>query len=99
MDNWTVKIVDKGFKFERDIYVYRKVFEGIEVLHGDTVTRYSNGQEIPDKPTLSFNPETLQALADELAHIGIKPQKGFLEGKLEATESHLKDMRTLLKLK
>lgn len=100
MENWTIKIIDKGYKFERDIYIYRRYGNKIEVMNRDnTRTVYEDGSAIDDKPTLSLNPESLQAFADALADIGIKPQKGFIEGKLEATESHLKDMRTLLKLK
>ncbi len=100
MDNWTVKIIDKGYKFERDIYIYARSGDKTIVKNSDnTATIYGYGEPIPDKPTLSLNPETLQALADALDKVGIKPQKGFVEGKLQATESHLKDMRTLLKLK
>lgn len=100
METWTIKIIDKGYKFERDIYIYRRFGNKIEVMNRDnTVTMYESGTQIEDKPTLSLNPESLQAFADALAEVGIKPQKGFLEGKLEATENHLKDMRTMLKLK
>ena len=99
MDNWIIKIIDKGYKFTRDIYIYRRVMNGTEVMNGDdTCTIYAEGTQIPDKPTLSLNPEILQAFADALAEIGIKPQKGFLEGKVESQSEHLKDLRKLLKL-
>ena len=97
MNNWTIKIIDKGYKFERDIFIFRRVGNKTEMLNGDgTATFYEEGSAVVDKPTLSLNPETLQAFADELAYIGIKPQKGFLEGKIEATEKHLEDMRKLV---
>jgi hypothetical protein len=100
MENWTVKIIDKGYKFARDIYIFRRIGDKIEILGADNTTNIIDSHAVtPDKPTLSLNPETLQAFADALDSIGIKPQKGFIEGKLEATENHLKDMRTLLKLK
>ena len=41
-----------------------------------------------------------QDLINELNQLGFKPKsESFLEGELEATKFHLKDMRTLLKLK
>lgn len=97
MENWIVKIIDKGFKFERDIYIYRKLGERMEIMGADnTLNAIEIGGAIPDKPTLSLNPETLQAFANALNDIGINPQREFIEGKLLATEKHLEDMRTLV---
>lgn len=98
MDNWTIRIIDKGYKFTRDVYIFRRVPGGTEFLTGDNTLKTFKEGEAVDKPTLELEPEQLQALADELAKVGYAPQKGFLQGKLEATEKHLKDMRTLLKL-
>ena len=99
-ENWTIRIVDKGYKFERDVYIFRQVAGGTEFMSNDgNVTRILESGVAPEKPTIELNPEQLQALADELAQVGYKPQKGFIEGKLEATERHLSDTRTLLKLK
>jgi hypothetical protein len=95
--DWIIRIVDKGYKTERDIYIYRKHFGGkIEVMGADnTTTIYEEGGAIPDNPTLQLSPEALQALADALDKIGITPKQGFVEGKLEATEKHLEDMRSI----
>lgn len=91
-----IRIVDKGYKTGRDIYIFRRTHSGTEFMNNDgTITTGI----APEQPTIELEPEQLQALADELANVGYKPQKGFLEGKLEATEAHLKDVRTLLKLK
>ena len=70
--------------------------EGTEVLGSDKILKEGERWDVP--PTLELEPEQLQAFADALNEQGYKPQQGFVEGKLEATESHLKDMRTLLKL-
>jgi len=99
-DNWIIKIVDKGYKTSRDVYIFRRGLNGTEFMRGDNTTETIADRGVaPEKPTLELEPEQLQALADELANVGYKPQKGFLEGKLEAMQDHLKDVRTLLKLK
>jgi hypothetical protein len=97
MENWNVKIIDKGIRIERDIYIYRKLGDKIEIIGaGNTTNIINQFATIPDEPTLSLNPEALQAFANALNDIGINPQKEFIEGKLEATEKHLEDMRTLV---
>ena len=51
------------------------------------------------EPTLTMQSDMLQALVDHI-HTTKKPSEGkFTEGKLEATEGHLSDLRQLLKLK
>lgn len=96
MENWIVKIVDPGYKITREIFIYRRAGIGkTEVLRsGGMVETIDTG--VKPEPTLELFPETLQALANALAEVGIKPQEGYLEGKLEATEKHLEDMRTLV---
>lgn len=99
MENWIVRIIDKGYTITRDVYIYRIINGAKEFIQNDgTCLRLSEGSAEQPKPTLELNPEALQALADELAQVGYKPQKGFIEGKLEATERHLEDTRKLLKL-
>ncbi len=95
--DWKVQINEKPGMFMIDIFVYRDTYQGTEVVNGDCITVLGKGE--PATPTLSLLPEQLQALVDSLNEKGFKPKEGFLEGKLQATESHLKDMRTLLKLK
>lgn len=97
MDNydWEVKIVDVGYKIGLDIFLFFKDFNGIHLLHGDVVELLPKDGTAA-KPTLSLSPSALQAFADALDKMGIKPQKGFIEGKLAATEKHLEDMRRLV---
>ena len=95
MENWKIQIADVGYKIKRDIYIYYKQFgDKIGVLHGDIIETFNEGDVI--KPTLSLPPEALQEFANALDAMGFKPQQGFIEGKLQATEKHLEDMRTLV---
>jgi len=100
MESWKIKIVDNPCKVDRDIYIFRRAdYEKTEVIGWDEKGRcigtiFPPGEVFP--PSISLSPETLQNLADELNNMGIKPQKGFLEGKLEATDKHLEDMRRLV---
>lgn len=98
---WKIKIVDVGWKLERDVYIFRKGINGrTEVLQPDgTIQSFEEGSSMDYNPFLSMDNEMMQAFADELSNKGIKPQQGFTDGKLEATQKHLDDMRTLLKLK
>jgi hypothetical protein len=92
-NNWLVKIIDKGYKITRDIYIFRRTFDGkTELLNGEVIEYGIN----PDKPTLELDPDQLQEFANALNDIGINPKKEFIEGKLEATEKHLEDMRKLV---
>jgi len=96
MENWTVKIVDKGYCDVLDIFVYQRDFDGkIHLLQkGDLVETFDSGAV--KEPSFKMNKFQLQAFADAMSDMGIKPQEGFLEGKLGATEKHLEDMRTLV---
>lgn len=93
--DWKIKIVDVGYKFTRDIYIFRRLHNGKTEILG--VGEIKDGDE-PKEPTLELDPQQLQELANTLADNGFKPQKGFVEGKLQATEKHLSDLRHLLKL-
>lgn len=94
MKEWKIQIASPGYKLTRDVYIFRETFDRkIEVMNVGIVE-----DGVASKPSLELNDEQLQAFAEALNSIGIKPQQGYVEGKLEATESHLKDMRKLLKL-
>lgn len=97
MDNWKVKIIDEGYRFERSIFIHRKVGDKVEIFRGDTIETIEEG--IATRPSFYMSPEMLQEFANALDKNGISPKQGFVEGKLEATENHLQDLRKLLKLK
>lgn len=95
--NWKIRIAESPFDFNREVYIYRHIGDQIEIMGGDSVTRtYGRNESILKTPTLLLSPEALQALSNALNEQGYKPQEGFVEGKLEATEKHLEDMRTLV---
>ena len=48
------------------------------------------------QPTFSLRRDQVQALMDELYRIGVRPTEQGTAGELEATKSHLKDMRNLV---
>lgn len=96
--DWNIKIIDRGFKEARDVYIFRDLGNGKREFVGAGEVDIDNTKDSP-APSIELGPEQLQALADELDKVGYKPQKGFVEGRLLATEYHLKDMRKLLKLK
>lgn len=98
MDEWKVKIVDAGYKITKELYIFREIGNGKREHIIDGKIKTIEHGEIPSKPTLELTDSALQQLAEQLNEKGYKPQKGYLEGKLEATELHLKDTRTLLKL-
>lgn len=94
MNDWYINLVDPGYKFTREIYIFRRLPNNdIEMVDGTVV---KTGDK--PKPSLELTPEQLQAFANALNNNGFKPQEGFTEGKLEATERHLADLRKLLKL-
>lgn len=95
-DNWKIKIIDLGYTTDRDVYVFRRTPNGTDVLLPTGMITIGEKGVLPSEPTLRLSPEQLQAFADELSLIGYKPLKGFIEGKLDATEKHLQDMRRLV---
>lgn len=101
MENWKVRIQQNPMRTQRDIYIFRRTFGGkIEVLQRDleTVKTLSEEEARTNDYTLALPDYIFQALVDEIHQH--KPSEGkYTEGKLEATEGHLKDLRQLLKLK
>lgn len=96
MNEWIIKIVDPGYKFTREIFIFKRLPDGkLQFLGEDNPTGIG---ETHLKPTIELEPEQLQAFANALADNGFKPQEGFVEGELKATKEHLKDLKKILKL-
>jgi len=92
MNDWIVKIVDVGYKLEKDIYIFTRTQNGgREMLSGEIIT----DGVIPPKPTLSLTHQQMIALVNALNKEGVSPEKEYTAGKLEATEKHLEDMRKI----
>lgn len=98
--------MDDGFGMGKKVIFFREVPGGNELLTEldkidplrEVIPR---GAALPyDKASLFLTEEMAQGLFEALQEYGLKPKgQSFVEGKLEATEAHLKDVRTLLKLK
>lgn len=101
MENkWQIKINnDFGPRLDKEVFFFRNVNHGgipkVEVMYSDTIKTVDPGSA-GITPSFRFTQEMLQDFANALDKMGIKPQRGFLEGKLEAQEKHLEDMRTLV---
>lgn len=108
MDNdWKISIKIEDMFNTATISVYkRNPTGGTDILYQDaekgieTIKHYKSGEGIPlNAYSLRLNNFLMEELATELAKKGVRPrQASHTEGKLEATENHLQDMRKLLKL-
>lgn len=90
-----IRVRPGDFHLGYDVFVVRR---------GEFLT--SDGKTVPldeaahsDKPTIILSEDEAQALVEQLSQRGVKAQRGYLEGKLEATERHLADIREVAKLK
>jgi len=101
-DGWIVKIQNQPTSILQEIWVYRHTTDGkAQVLQPDLQTIETVDPYVEDKkqkPTILIHPDILEALVASAKNLVPTP-KQFVEGKLEATESHLSDLRQLLKLK
>lgn len=96
--DWQVKISENPGFVGINVFIFRNRFDNkVDVIQGDVINTVSEGEGI--KPTLILNHSQLQAFAEALNKIGINPTREYTEGKLEATQNHLADLRTMLKLK
>lgn len=74
------------------------ILEGRSILQGDTWVYF--GKDSAVKPTLYLPEEYLPLLLNALQDRGVKlPEESKVRGLYEAQTAHLKDLRTLLKLK
>lgn len=96
-NDWQVQIRQAVSLVGFEIFVFRKVGDKIQIVNGDIAETVEEGAAV--KPTLILGHEQLKTFAEELNKMGINATKEYTEGRLEATEAHLSDMRQLLKLK
>ena len=97
MENWKIEIGYQQFRVNKCIYITRKGHDGKYYIwrgNREEVINSKEGESI--KPSFEFTDEMLQQLVEVLDSKGFKPKQGFLEGKLEATDKHLQDMRNLV---
>lgn len=101
-----IYIYEEIARFNTCILFYEDIPEGLKVYNFSTgeVLIIKREQEFPKEFAISLPRNILPELAGELVkHLdkqGIRSDtEQKLEGKLEATQEHLKDLRQLLKLK
>lgn len=99
-NDWQVKINDHISMLRWEILIYRELPEGkVEILQPGNIVKIQDRTEPVEPSFVVESRQTLQALANALNEMGVNPHKEYTEGKLEATESHLSDLRQMLKLK
>lgn len=100
----SVKLFYDQYRGMFDLYIFRYFPGGRQYLRNEgkgvvTWVDIKEGKAVERDPLLSLDSYAAEKLATALAERGIKPkQASFTEGKLEATDAHLKDLRKLLKL-
>ena len=97
---WKVKLNSSPIKMGTEVFIYQEFGDQITYLGKDFKCHTFNRMEaVGIEDVLVLNDDQLKALAIALGEKGFDPKKEYTEGKLEATVDHLKDMRSLLKLK
>lgn len=98
-----VVIRDNPCSFDDDVYIMAKRPEGMQMFKVGDDGSLEEGVVIPPggakdvPPTMRLGKVVLQKLFTALQKSGMKPvEQSFVEGKLAATEEHLKDMRALV---
>lgn len=102
-DNWEVHIEYRPASMNTFIYVSRRIApETIEFLikGGESARTIKTGEPILDEVYFAkyFDDYIGSLIVEALDKKGVKsPSQSFIAGKLEATESHLQDLRKLNK--
>lgn len=104
MDRWRIEAKERVYQTLTDIFIFRHGLDGqIDVLipkGTDSVEEKSLPSDAVIPPALTIHSHLAPLLMDALKRNGTKlPDESYTAGKLQATESHLKDLRQLLKLK
>lgn len=90
-----VEIRDDFSRRKVDIFIYWFVANKINMMKNDGSTEIIE-ESAGSSPTFSFDRGVLRPLCDALLKHGVRPKEAsHTEGKLEATEKHLEDMRKI----
>ena len=89
-----------------DVFVYNEDggtlnwAQPINVVFEKGESSYTSACRLPDTPTFEIRPDDWlvlkKSIGEELELLEGRPNKSQLDGKLEATEFHLEDMRKLV---
>lgn len=99
MGDWEARVVYEPGRSANAIYLTRHNATGREyMLAEDTIRTLREGEVTKDDLTFArLDDEQMRALLVAFETHGIKlPEASYTQGKLEATESHLEDMRKLV---
>jgi len=95
-NEWVVKVKDAAPLSGHRLWIFQKTFKGTATYNGQITTEHAHGEAVDEKESIFLSDDMLKALIDAI-HKNFKPSEGkFTEGKLEATEKHLEDMRKLV---
>ena len=97
-ENWEVLFQEDFGTCSQKMVILRRAYNGTEVfdVKNNNLVLVPAGDGIDEKLIIKFSPEMFLALVDAIQK-NFKPSEGkFTEGKLEATEKHLEDMRTIV---
>lgn len=102
MDNWEARVVFEPGRLANAVYLIRVSPYGVRkyLVGKDKVISVEKGKATTEDLVFAYlDSDQLNALMSAFDAFGVKkPDAGFTEGKLEATEKHLEDMRTMLSL-
>jgi hypothetical protein len=104
MEPWKIEIQQRPAQFLTDIWIYRRSSTNKIIIY-----RYRDHNVVEEEEaeygaarlpaTLTIPNDLVPLLLDAIVNEGIKaPAQTFKEGKLAATEAHLKDLRYMLKM-
>lgn len=102
---YTAKIIPLTGRFDSELYLYRQDGERIYGLtineDGTLIETEYNIATTNNKPFIVARETIIRAILESLEEVkkplGVQdPIKEYSQGKLEATEKHLEDMRTLV---
>lgn len=95
---WQVEIQDDRATLNKNVFIFVRNIDGSDEMlqpDGETTQTIKMGEAC--RPTMKLREDVLQAFFNALSAKGMQPPKAsFIEGKLEAVEAHLSDMRALV---
>ncbi len=103
MNKWQVSISDEMHTGVTNVFIYREVGNGWELLSFEkgemVITKIERGRRMTPTMILPWNAHRglLQAFADAILSYGLRPEaEPVLENELTATKYHLEDMRSIV---
>lgn len=100
LGQWRAKIYEDPATEIRKIYIMASTPQEMNGYVSNAHTgeiKYIPEGEAMESPSMQLTEGMMQALFEALQESGMKPKdQSYIEGKLEATQEHLKDMREIV---